>query len=352
MKTAYKITFSFGIAHGINDFIAGYLLALLSVTSTNTTLNTLAFLGYSIIAFGGQLPAGIILDKSQKLKFYSLLSVALMLIAVLTSGYSVLFAIFCSSIASAFIHICGGATCYLYQKDNSTFSGIFTAPGVLGLIAGGILGSMTLPFYYFLFLLLPLTILFFIFKNTNFPKYASDSAPTDTTLIDTHDFFMLLLLLAIAVRSMFWNFLHILCFNNNTWLWGLGISAALGKLVGGYLTYKLNWKRYLLVSMLSAVILLYFSKNNLITFCIGVALLQSAVPITLLLMQNYLQNNPATATALSLGTAIILAGLPTYLDSFRQLQNSNPYLMVISFLLILTNGWLIFTNKDIIKRKS
>ena len=51
-------------------------------------------------------------------------------------------------------------------------------------------------------------------------------------------------------------------------------------------------------------------------------------------------------------TAIILAGLPTYLDSFRQLQNSNPYLMVISFLLILTNGWLIFTNKDIIKRKS
>ena len=66
MSNKYKIAVLFGAAHGINDFIAGYLLANLSVHSTNWQLNTMAFLGYSLLAFGGQLPAGLLLDKFKK----------------------------------------------------------------------------------------------------------------------------------------------------------------------------------------------------------------------------------------------------------------------------------------------
>ncbi|MBK6276458.1 MAG: hypothetical protein IPF58_18010 [Saprospirales bacterium] len=80
-------------------------------------------------------------------------------------------------------------------------------------------------------------------------------------------------------------------------------------------------------------------------FCIGVALLQSAVPITLLLMQNFMRNSPATATGLSLGVAIALAGLPTYLQQFRQIQNNKLVFLVFSMFFILSNIWTVWKFK-------
>ena len=348
MNTKYKTAIGFGLAHGFNDFIAGYLLAYLSIHSTNLQVVTLAFLGYSIIAFGGQLPAGVLLDKTKHLKTFSIIAIAGLLLAVGASYFNILVAIFFSSIASTFIHVCGGAACYLSDKNNAALSGIFTSPGVFGVISGGILGAMSYPIFYFYFLLIPLCILIIWIVQMKIPHYKSLDTTTDSTssaTIDVHDFFMLTLLAAIAFRSLLWNLLHIMCFNDKKWLLGLGISAALGKLLGGYITYKIPWKKYVFFSMIGTVLLLNINIKNLWLFCIAVALLQSAVPITLLLMQNYLKNQPATATGLSLGIAIVLAGIPTYIESFRQIQHNKFLFILICILFLLPNWWMVKKSK-------
>jgi FSR family fosmidomycin resistance protein-like MFS transporter len=339
MSNKYKVAVLFGASHGINDFIAGYLLANLSANSANWQLNSIAFLVYSVIAFGGQLPAGIIVDKLKMIKTFSLLSLSLMFFAVAVSSVSLLSAILLSGIASAFIHVCGGAACYVSENKNSTLAGIFTSPGVVGLITGGIAGSTQFsPFY----LLIPIIILLILFvSRLKIPSYPLNKDIKNETLIDTHDFIMLILLLAIAFRSLFWNIIHMMCFDNNNWLLGIAFSAASGKLIGGYISDRVDWKKFVFFSLVASVILLCIGNYYFSALCLGVALLQSAVPITLVLMQSYMKNSPATAAGLSLGVAIALAGLPTYLNQFRLIQHNKTFMVLLCIAYISSNYFVL-----------
>jgi FSR family fosmidomycin resistance protein-like MFS transporter len=125
LNNKYKIATIYGAAHGINDFIAGFLLSILVYQSNNLTANSIAFLVYSVIAFGGQLPAGILVDKTQNIKSFSLISLLLMIVAIALSYLSIFTAIVFSGLASAFIHVCGGAACYVSEQKNVTIAGIF-----------------------------------------------------------------------------------------------------------------------------------------------------------------------------------------------------------------------------------
>lgn len=343
MVNKYKTAVLFGALHGINDFIAGFILASLTVTSHNIKLNTLAFLVYSIIAFGGQLPAGIIVDKSKKIKLFSILSIAFMIVAVSLFYVNIFFAIFFSALASAFIHVCGGAACFLTDNKSSTLAGIFTSPGVVGLIIGGIIGTTDFSCFYVLILIL--FVLLLIIISTKMPTYQILENQENKPLLDTHDFFMLVLLLAIAFRSLLWNIMHMICFNNTTWLYAIACSAFIGKILGGFISDRIDWKKFVFITVFSSAILLNLGKNSLPIFCIGVALLQSAVPITLLLMQQYLQKSPAFGAGLALGISIIFAGLPTYINQFRTIQGNQFFLILISIVFIVTNYAVIKMKK-------
>lgn len=335
MVTKYKLPLLFGLAHGVNDFIAGYLLSYLSTHSTNWKQNSIAFLLYSIIAFGGQLPAGIIVDKSKNIKTFSVVSLCIMLVSVLLFYQNIFFAILMSSIASAFIHVCGGAVCYSIDNKSATLSGIFTAPGVLGLILGSLLGVNSFINLYWIAMLLILLVVF-IFIN-KMPVYDKDPNNTVASVMDTHDFIMLILFFAIAFRSLLWNIIHLFCLDNKDWLLGIGIAAFIGKLAGGYIYDKFDGKKFVMISVLFSIIFLYFGKQHLWMLCIGVALLQSAVPITLLLTQQYLKNQPATGAGIALGLAIVLAGLPTYFQQFRNIEHQYVVLVIVSSIFIVTN---------------
>ena len=252
MSNKYKIAVLFGASHGINDFIAGYLLSNMSANSTNWQLNSISFLVYSIVAFGGQLPAGIIVDKSKKIKLFSLISLSLMLFAIAFSYVNIFVAILLSGIASAFIHVCGGAACYVSDNKSSTLAGIFTSPGVVGLILGGIIGTMQFHFF-FVFAFVLIAILFFLIK-IKIPSYSAIPETKNESLLDTHDFFMLILLLAITFRSLFWNIAHMMCFENNEWLLGIAFSAFTGKLIGGYISDKVDWRKFVFVTLIFSTI--------------------------------------------------------------------------------------------------
>lgn len=341
MNNKYKIATLFGALHGCNDFIAGYMLSSLSVSSKDVSLNSIAFLVYSLIAFGGQLPAGIIVDKFKKVKLFSLFSIAGMILAVALFYINIFAAILFSAFASAFIHVCGGAACYLSDNKNSTLAGIFTSPGVVGLIIGGIVGATSFSYFYVLAILL--LVLLFMMSKIDIPSYEQLEQQESKSILEAHDFFMLVLLMAIAFRSLIWNVMHMMCFSDDTWLIAIAISAFSGKLLGGYITSKVDWKKFVFVSMILSALLLNFGKNELPIFCMGVALLQSAVPVTLLLMQQYMKKSPAIAAGLSLGISIVLAGLPTYTEQFRLLQNNKISLILISIAFVCSN-YLVIRN--------
>ena len=99
MRNTYNRVAAFGILHGLNDFIAGYLLAHLALVSDNALLNTTCFLVYSLLAFAGQLPVGILLDSNHKIKSFSLFAIICLLMAIVLAPFSIFLAI--NSVGSA-----------------------------------------------------------------------------------------------------------------------------------------------------------------------------------------------------------------------------------------------------------
>ncbi|MGB4205126.1 MAG: hypothetical protein WBJ84_05835 [Bacteroidales bacterium] len=355
MNLNYKRAAGFGFAHGINDFIGGYLLSYLAGHGQNKYVIFYAFLIYSLIAFGGQLPVGIVLDKVQKLKSFSLFGVAAMAGAIILAPFHLLAAIILSGIASAFVHVCGGTVCYLSKQDDATLMGMFASPGVIGLVLGTVLGAISQTILVSLRMLLPLAALFIWMQRISFPSYEivkKESTKTDQLISEQHDFFMIVLLAAIAFRSLLWNMVQLIHLQDYYWILGLGISAGIGKLAGGYLSFKINWKNYILISMFAAILFLNIDRGNFWLFCIGVALLQSALPVTVLLMQNFFKTLPATAAGLSLGVAVILAGLPTYLESVRRIPDDKWLFLGMGALFLLFNGMVVFLGKRKVKVKS
>ncbi len=345
MKHKYKLAILFGVSHGINDFIVGYLLALLSATQHDIQFTSIAFLIYAFIAFGGQVPVGILIDKIRQVKSFSLMAILLMIGAIVVSYFNVFLAILLSAMASAMIHVCGGAVCYQLEKGKSTLAGIFTSPGVVGLIIGGILGASSFAYFYVFILLL--FVILFLLSKIDFPFYdKSNSDESSTEILDTHDFVMLILLLSIALRSLFWNIFHIMNYGNNLHLLSLATAAFLGKIIGGYFSDKIGWKKWIFVTLLLSVFFLTFGKQYFPLVCVGIACLQSAVPITMVLVQHQIKNSPATGAGLALGFSIILAGLPSYVQQFRNIQTNTLFLLVLSMVFVFCNGWILRKYKS------
>ncbi|MFZ1799244.1 MAG: hypothetical protein WAU24_05215, partial [Chitinophagaceae bacterium] len=82
MKKQLSISLHWGLLHGINDWIAGYLLMHYSLTNPGNE-SFIALILYVILAFGGQLPLGIFVDKLKKLKIFGQVSILLLMIATI-----------------------------------------------------------------------------------------------------------------------------------------------------------------------------------------------------------------------------------------------------------------------------
>lgn len=128
-----------GLLHGINDLAASFCWQL---TLTHGYSDSFLFISiYAILGFGGQLPVGFWLDKQKDISLFAKLSVALLPLSLLFFFVSIEVAIICSGMASAFVHVTGGTICLQVHENKSGPLGLFTAPGVLGLTIGSLLGE-------------------------------------------------------------------------------------------------------------------------------------------------------------------------------------------------------------------
>lgn len=336
-----------GLLHGINDLAAGFLLA--AYTLTHGYSDSFLFISiYAILGFGGQLPVGFWLDKQKDIALFAKLSVVLLPLSLLFFFVSIEGAIICSGMASAFVHVTGGTICLQVHENKSGPLGLFTAPGVLGLTIGSLLGEAG----YVLPVVLIFATAFVAIAIFRQPLPVYKIPEKKESELDSHDLVMLLLLLFMCFRSFLFDVVNYVGENYEDGLLYIGVSAFLGKMIGGFVADKVGIRKFIYITLLSALVLFQFGKTNIYVLCTGIALLQSSVPLTLLLMSRSLSHHPAVATAFSLGIPVALAGLPLYLVSDKRIIHDGfgqPVLTILVFTLLFA-VWIHLEIK-LIKQK-
>jgi MFS transporter, FSR family, fosmidomycin resistance protein len=319
-----------GLLHCLNDFAAGYMLANYTLLH-DYSKSFLLIIVYSIIAFGGQLPVGFWLDYKKTITPFAAASFVLLAFAIPAYFTAAEAGIIVSALASAFVHVTGGAVCLQVHQQQTGPLALFSAPGVLGLTLGSAIGAAGV--WVLLVALVLVVIIAALVFNAGLPAYRTPSKKESE--LDVHDWLMLGILLVMCFRSFLFDVINHVAHDYSNGIFIIGISAFAGKIIGGFLADKIGWKKYVYISLPLALLFFSFGKDNIVALAFGIACLQSSVPITLLLMARSLPLYPATATALSLGTSVALAGLPLYLASSRHVitgwfDNS-----------MLTNGFFI-----------
>jgi FSR family fosmidomycin resistance protein-like MFS transporter len=142
------------------------------------------------------------------------------------------------------------------------------------------------------------------------PDLPYQTQDPDAPIFEGHDYVMLMLLAAIALRSAVWNIYQVLMQGDTRLLVALAIAAAIGKILGGVLADRVGWRRWALGALLASTPLLVLGTYHGLALLFGVGLLQSATPAMLGLLARTSPRHPATAAGLALGLAIALGGLP------------------------------------------
>jgi FSR family fosmidomycin resistance protein-like MFS transporter len=247
-----------------------------------------------------------------------------MALSLLSPQFNPLFSVILAGAGSALFHVGGGAIAISVTRGKASGPGIFSAPGVAGLAIGGYI-ALTGGFFVIPLILLLLTLGVFIsFAALPEMPYAERDESIE---LDRHDYIMLIILFAIALRSAVWNIFQYIEHGETINIVLIGIAAMAGKIFGGFAADKLGWKNYAVTALLASIPLLVFSQSSIFLLLPGIALLQSVTPVLISAVARGLPQMPATASGLTLGFAIAAGGLPFIAGINIETINSPPVII-------------------------
>jgi FSR family fosmidomycin resistance protein-like MFS transporter len=232
-------------------------------------------------------------------------SLGLMGLALLLVSQPAL-AVALAGLASAVFHVGGGTLAIGLARGRATGLGVFAAPGVIGLACGGALAvaGYASP----IVLLLPLVVVSVGLALLS-RSISIERSPADMPALADRDSIVLALLSAIALRSALWSAFEWVLKGNLPMVLAAALAAGTGKVVGGVLADRLGWRRWAIGSLAVAAPLLAIGPGSGLAFLIGLALLQSATPVTFAAVARLLPERPGVAAGLSVGLAIAVGGL-------------------------------------------
>lgn len=309
---SYRLPTVLGLAHGVSDGAAGLLLGSLATHSPAAQIALLVLI-YNALAFGSQPLIGYFADSLRSPRIFASGGMTLLAASLVSRalGFGEV-AVLMAGLGSAAFHVGAGALTLRACDGRSDAAGLFAAPGVIGLAIGGALAVS--GHYLYLPFLISLVAFVFVIQAWPLPaREASISKPTKEPIFESHDWIMIGLLTAVALRSLLWTSFQLASAGQITALIALGVAAGIGKIIGGFAAERLGYRRWTLLSLLIAAPLLAFAGKKLALLLPGVALLQSTIPLSIAAMARLLPARPATATGLVLGLAVALGGLPTLL---------------------------------------
>jgi MFS transporter, FSR family, fosmidomycin resistance protein len=344
----YRLPLVLGIAHGISDGAAGLLLGSLATNSPATQLTLLVLL-YNALAFGSQPLLGYFADNLRSPRLFATGGMALMAASLISRGIGFgEIAVLMAGVGSGAFHVGAGALTLRSCGGRSDAAGLFAAPGVIGLAIGGAL-AVSGYYLYLPFLIALLALLLVIQAWPSPPRPVSISNQAKEPIFESHDWIMIGLLTAVALRSLLWTGFQLASTGQITALIALGVAAGIGKIIGGFAAERLGYRRWTMLSLLVAAPLLAFAGKKLALLLPGVALLQSSIPCSIAAMARLLPARPATATGLVLGLAVALGGLPTLLAIPPTLT---PAVALVIILIAAVGFWFTTARRDEVGRGS
>jgi FSR family fosmidomycin resistance protein-like MFS transporter len=323
--------------HGLNDFTAGYMLGSLLYFHTNTKGIVAGFLVYNLLAFGGQYFVVLLSERIANNRLLLTAAAISNCIALTLFPMVPHLSLLLAGCASAVYHVAGGACCLNENKAASI--GIFAAPGIIGLALAGYAAYLKLDLW--LELILVCTAFVLLLQVIAYPvdEKKDPSKEPAHPIVDEHDVLMIVLLGIISLRSAVWNIFQMAYEHNYSWLLAIAFSAFAGKIIGGWISDRIGWKLYGFVSLIAAMPLVSFFKQEIILFCIGIGLLQSAIPANTALMIRYCRGNKEKGIAFSFGLAVIAGVFLTAPVKLFSVNHTVYWLM--SVLLVFTVMLLI-----------
>ena len=320
----YLLPFLLGLAHGVSDASAGLLVGTIIQQGLPDT-NTLILL-YNLLAFGLQPLVALLFDYTHQPRRGTSVALLLTTVGLLLLQTNLLIAIVLIGLGSAGLHAGAGSVVISTTPGKASAPGVFAAFGVVGLAVGGLasFNFASTAIILIIILLICLSISIWFSKQISKPDIQLTQISIPAPLL-----FIILLLLAVALRSTVWVGTQTQIERYSMAALWLAMAAGLGKLIGGFAADLLGWTRWVIIAMTGASVLLIFYNHWFPALLLGALLLQSLTPLSIAAFGRALPQAPALAASLALGTAIIAGGLPFFL------LNPGWYTQTFSFATIL-----------------
>lgn len=344
----FRYVLILGLAHGVADGATGYLLGYLPDKLVTLQVGLLVLL-FNALAFGSQPVVGLFADRIKRPSLVAISGLLLHSLGILSFHWQPAVAVVLVGMGSAAFHVGGGALAVTATNGRATGPGIFAAPGVVGVAVGGALAVTGQSVSWLFLIILPvLAVTIWLLPQPALPYGRQPQNNKPDNIFEGHDAVMLLLLLAIALRSVVWTTFQFLLQGEVNVLLILGLAAAIGKVVGGVMGDWIGWRRWAFAALIGASVLLTWADNSVIALAAGLALLQSATPIALAATAQLIPGKPAFASGLALGFAIALGGLPPMLGLSPRM--GAPPVSIVTGLAAAAVLWIALTRSSVIVR--
>ena len=316
---------TYAIAHLLVDAACAFLFFGILEFSGNIILFMLLYNG---IAFVLQAPFGYLIDKALNPKLAAI--VGLLFIALSFLFWSKIYtALIIVSIGNALFHVGGGSLVLSLKEKKATFSGIYVAPGGIGLALGSFLSisRVEINLMLFPFILLVLSSILYFIKTPNFNRTVERKRmPNYSVLI------VALIMIPIAVRSLIGLSIEF-PWKENQYLFMILIAAlALGKVFGGILADKYGLIKIGIGGLLLSVPLLAFYSSIPLLAILGAFVFNFTMPVTLIAILRVMPQNRGLSFGLTTA-ALFIGSLPTIIGNDMWLKND---FVVFSITLLAT----------------
>ncbi len=321
-------------AHMAVDAACAFLLLSLLGFYDNPLV---ALLLYNGVAFALQAPLGWVIDKW----FHPKLAAMLGLLCVAGSFLfvnSLYVALLLFSVGNALYHVGAGSLVLTLPEKKATFSGIFVAPGAMGLAIGTSLAASGAQYPLFLFPIVLLVLAGLVY-GVGMPdfiriKQASTGVKANAWLLII--LLVLLILVTISIRSMVGLSMDY-PWKQDRWLaYALMVAVVGGKVMGGILADKFGLLKTGVWSLLLSTVLLSFYATVPALAIPGAFLFNFSMPVTLISVLNLLHEYRGLSFGLTT-VAMYIGALPVLLG-----QNDWMYNPWIGFALILLSTITLF----------
>lgn len=302
--TPLRLAAILGFVHAVTDAITGFSAGILWRTLPMEQVISAIFF-YNLIGFGLQPLFGWFIDRNKRRERAMMGGFFLMGLGLILAPQSFLGAFCCLAVGSAFFHVSAGAISSLLTPTKTIGAGIFTAPGVIGLTIGTILGLLKLPATVPLLGLVILGLSLLTWSESRLPP-SEDlrlSSRLEVWLIPIEA--MVAFVLGTAARSVVWTEIGTMVFGWQ-WMLLLGVAAGGGKLLGSLSADR--YGRVVTVWFSLFLAIAGFAQGSFLLILIGTIGLQASTPIVLATAVQWCPTRASLIAGLLLGLGIAIGG--------------------------------------------